>query len=63
MWWRRTSTAACSRGPHNSRPEDVQDAIDAALDARHDWARMAWSDRAAVFLRAAELLAGPFRDR
>ena len=48
---------------HNSRPEDVQDAVAAALDARHDWARMAWSDRAAVFLKAADLLAGPFRDR
>jgi 1-pyrroline-5-carboxylate dehydrogenase len=48
---------------HNSRPEDVQDAIQTALDARHDWMRMAWSDRASIFLKAAELLAGPFRDR
>lgn len=48
---------------HKARPEDVQAAIAAALEARHDWARMAWTDRAAIFLRAAELLAGPFRDR
>ena len=48
---------------HKSRAEDVQNAITAALDARHDWARMAWTDRAAVFLKAADLLAGPFRDR
>src|SRR6185295_1339236 len=29
--------------------------------ARHDWARLPWEERAAVFLRAAELLAGPWR--
>ncbi len=48
---------------HKARPDDVTAAIEAALDARHDWSRMAWSDRAAIFLKAAELLAGPFRDR
>ncbi|WP_412067659.1 L-glutamate gamma-semialdehyde dehydrogenase [Rubrivirga sp. IMCC43871] len=48
---------------HKARPEDVQRAITGALDARHDWARMAWSDRAAIFLKAADLLAGPYRDR
>ena len=48
---------------HKARPEDVDAAIAAARDARHDWARMAWTDRAAVFLKAADLLAGPFRDR
>ena len=48
---------------HNARKEDVEAAIQGALDARHDWSRMAWTDRAAVFLKAAELLAGPFRDR
>jgi 1-pyrroline-5-carboxylate dehydrogenase len=48
---------------HKAGPAEVQRAIDAALDARHDWIRMHWTDRAAIFLRAAELLAGPFRDR
>ena len=48
---------------HKARPEDVDRAIQGALDARHDWSRLAWSDRAAVFLKAAELLAGPYRDR
>ena len=48
---------------HKARPEDVDAAIAAALDARHDWARMSWTDRAAVFLKAADLLAGPYRDR
>ena len=48
---------------HKARPEDVDRAIKAALDARNDWMRMAWTDRAAIFIKAAELLAGPFRDR
>ena len=48
---------------HKARPQDVEAAIAAARDARHDWSRMAWTDRAAIFLKAAELLAGPFRDR
>jgi 1-pyrroline-5-carboxylate dehydrogenase len=41
----------------------VQDAIDAALAAKDAWANLPWEDRAAVFLKAADLLAGPFRDR
>ncbi len=48
---------------HKARPEDVEAAIQGALDARHDWSRMAWTDRAAILLKAADLLAGPFRDR
>ncbi len=42
-------------------PEHVQQAIDAARSAHADWSRMPWHERAAVFLRAAELLAGPWR--
>ncbi len=41
----------------------VQQAIDAALEARVKWAKMPWEERAAIFLRAADLLAGPFRDK
>ena len=48
---------------HKARTEDVQVAIDGALAARHDWSRLDWTDRAAVFLKAADLLAGPFRQR
>ena len=48
---------------HKARTEDVEAAIRGALDARHDWSRMAWTDRSAIFLKAADLLAGPFRDR
>ena len=46
---------------HSCGPEQVQQAVDAAREARNDWARMPWEDRAAIFLRAAELLAGPWR--
>src|SRR5438094_702942 len=40
---------------------EVDRAIAAAADAWQDWSRTPWEDRAAVFLRAAELLAGPWR--
>ncbi|MFW6369787.1 MAG: L-glutamate gamma-semialdehyde dehydrogenase [Bacteroidota bacterium] len=39
----------------------VEDAINAGLSARKRWANMAWQDRAAIFLKAADLLAGPYR--
>ena len=39
----------------------VEDAINAALEARTKWANMPWEQRAAIFLKAADLLAGPFR--
>ncbi len=42
-------------------PEHVQQAIDAARTAHADWSRMPWHERAAIFLRAAELLSGPWR--
>src|SRR5256714_4202171 len=40
---------------------EVDRAIAAAADAWDDWSRTPWEDRAAVFLRAADLLAGPWR--
>ena len=43
------------------RAEHVEQAIAAAREARADWARTPWHERAAVFLRAAELLSGPWR--
>lgn len=39
----------------------VKAAIDAALEVRNNWANLPWNERAAVFLKAADLLAGPFR--
>jgi len=47
---------------HKCRKQEVERAIRAALEAHRDWSRMAWQDRAAIFLKAADLLAGPYRD-
>lgn len=41
----------------------VQQAIDAAMQAKPQWESMAWQDRAAIFLKAADLLAGPYRQK
>lgn len=41
--------------------QHVKDAIAAALAAKADWENMPWQDRAAIFLKAADLLGGPFR--
>jgi 1-pyrroline-5-carboxylate dehydrogenase len=46
---------------HKGGAGEVDRAITAAADAWEDWSRTPWEDRAAVFLRAAELLAGPWR--
>jgi 1-pyrroline-5-carboxylate dehydrogenase len=47
---------------HQAGPKEVEDAIEASAEAWEDWHRVPWEERAAVFLRAAELLAGPWRD-
>jgi 1-pyrroline-5-carboxylate dehydrogenase len=46
---------------HKARREDVLRAVDAAREARAEWANWPWEDRAAVLLRAAELLATRWR--
>jgi len=43
--------------------KEVKDAIQAALKAKDKWANMKWEDRASIFLKAADLLAGPFRSK
>ncbi|MEW1545481.1 L-glutamate gamma-semialdehyde dehydrogenase [Streptomyces tsukubensis] len=58
--------------PHNHRAvigtfagateQDARDAVDAALAAAPAWRAMSFDDRAAIILRAAELLAGPWRE-
>jgi 1-pyrroline-5-carboxylate dehydrogenase len=46
---------------HNAGDEDVADAIEAALAAGPGWRALSFDDRAAILLRAADLLAGPWR--
>ncbi len=46
---------------HKAGEKEVKIAIDAALEARKEWAEMPWEARLSVFLKAAELLAGPYR--
>jgi 1-pyrroline-5-carboxylate dehydrogenase len=48
---------------HKATAQHVKDAIDAALAAQAAWERMAWQDRAAIFLKAADLISGPYRAR
>lgn len=48
---------------HQGDATHVQMAIDAALEARRAWAGLSWQHRAAIFLKAADLLAGPYRAR
>ncbi|MEU2868430.1 L-glutamate gamma-semialdehyde dehydrogenase [Streptomyces olivoreticuli] len=47
---------------NNATQADAQDAVDAALAAAPAWRAMSFDDRAAIILRAAELLAGPWRE-
>lgn len=46
---------------HQASKEHVLQAIDAALKARKEWAAMPFDHRASIFLKAAELLSGPWR--
>ncbi|MDP5100719.1 MAG: L-glutamate gamma-semialdehyde dehydrogenase [Nonlabens sp.] len=48
---------------HKGGKKEVQQAISAALEARKKWSQMAWEQRAGIFLKAAELIAGPYRAR
>lgn len=69
VWTGKTAEAIC---PHDHRhvlatyhqagAAEVEQAVAASAEAWREWSEMAWEDRAAVFLKAAELLAGPRRD-
>ena len=48
---------------HQGDKSHVGQAIDAALKAKEAWANTPWQHRAAIFLKAADLIAGPFRAR
>jgi len=48
---------------HKGNASHAKKAIEAALAAKEDWANMKWEHRASIFLKAADLLAGPFRAR
>ncbi|MCC6216764.1 MAG: L-glutamate gamma-semialdehyde dehydrogenase [Polyangiaceae bacterium] len=68
-----TDDGAAIRAPHRhalvlathplARPEDVRRAVQAAERARPDWAALPQAARSRIFQRAAELLAGPWRQR
>jgi len=46
---------------HQAEKHHVEQAIEVALQAREKWVTIAWEQRAAIFLRAADLLTGPYR--
>ncbi len=46
---------------HLAEKEHVSEAIANALESREKWANLPWEQRAAIFLKAAELIAGPYR--
>ena len=48
---------------HLAEKAHIEKAIANALDSKKAWANMAWEQRAAIFLKAAELIAGPYRAR
>ena len=67
----RTDTKKSIHPPHEIKhtlgyfyqggAEEITMAIDAALNAKEAWAGLSWDNRAAIFLKAADLIAGPYR--
>jgi len=47
---------------HKGSVEHVRQAIEAAAAAKAEWASLSWENRASIFLKAADLVAGPYRD-
>lgn len=48
---------------HKSDKTHVEQAINAALEAKEKWSNLSWEHRASIFLKAAELIAGPYRSK
>ncbi|MFL2597181.1 MAG: L-glutamate gamma-semialdehyde dehydrogenase [Flavobacteriaceae bacterium] len=46
---------------HKASKKNIKDAINTALKSRDAWSKMPWQSRAAIFLKAADLIAGPYR--
>ena len=46
-----------------AEPKHIDVAIDSALAAKENWENMSWENRSAIFLKAAELIAGPYRSK
>lgn len=46
---------------HEADPQTVASAIEGALAAKADWESLPWNDRAAIFLKAADLVSGKYR--
>ena len=46
---------------HEAKKEHIEKAISTALEAKIKWANLSWEHRASIFLKAADLLAGPYR--
>lgn len=46
---------------HQGGEEHVKMAIEASMNAKQHWMDMPWNERAAIFLKAADLIAGPYR--
>jgi len=67
----RTNKKVAMRPPHDHQhilgyyhqgdKSHVQQAIDAALAAKPQWEALSWEQRSSIFIKAAELLAGPYR--
>ena len=67
----RTGNTQTMHPPHNHKhllgsyhvanKEHIKTAISTALEARKSWSKLPWEQRAGIFLRAAELIAGPYR--
>ena len=67
----KTGKTADIRAPHNhdlklgvyhkAEHKEVEMAIEASLEARQNWANMPWDQRLSIFLKAADLLCGPWR--
>ena len=48
---------------HLANENQIRDAISSALNAKEKWSKMNWARRASIFLKAADLIAGPFRNK